>query len=71
MIWVEYMCSSLVPRPCPAFRHLQATESWAGPGNEATCGYMCSALFTKCLTTTLKCLQVDFLHCFLLEGLYT
>ena len=31
--------SSLVPRPCPAFRrlqsHLQATESWEGPGNEA------------------------------------
>jgi len=25
--------ASLVPRPCPA---LQATESWAGPGNEAT-----------------------------------
>ena len=34
---------SLVPRPRPAFRRLQygkavliATESWAGPGNEAT-----------------------------------
>ena len=31
--------SSLVPRPRPAFRHLQyvlqVTESWAGPGNEA------------------------------------
>ena len=30
---------SLVPRPRPAFRRLQyvliATESWAGPGNEA------------------------------------
>ena len=32
--------TSLVPRPCPAFRHLQygfsvlqATESWVGPGN--------------------------------------
>ena len=35
---------SLVPRPRPAFRRLQyqlsvlqATESWAGPGNEASC----------------------------------
>ena len=37
-------CTSLVPRPRPAFRRLQygkaftvliATESWAGPGNEA------------------------------------
>ena len=31
--------SSLVPRPRPAFRCLQAqtaTESWAGPGNKAT-----------------------------------
>ena len=30
---------SLVPRPHPAFRHLQyvqdVPESWAGPGNEA------------------------------------
>ena len=32
--------TSLVPRPRPAFRRLQyvliATESWVGPGNEAT-----------------------------------
>ena len=28
--------SSLVPRPRPAFLRLQSTESWAGPGNEAT-----------------------------------
>ena len=27
----------LVPRLRPAFRHLQS-ESWAGPGNEATSG---------------------------------
>ena len=31
--------TTLIPRPCPAFRRLQyvlkATESWAGPGNEA------------------------------------
>ena len=40
---------SLVPRPCPAFRHLQshftilkAMESMVGPGNEATS----SLLFT-------------------------
>ena len=27
---------SLVPRPRPAFPYcMQATESWAGPGNEA------------------------------------
>ena len=35
-----YSHYSLVPRPCPAFCHLQylleATESWAGPQNEAT-----------------------------------
>ena len=32
---------SLVPRPRPAFRRsvLQATESWAGPGNEASVYY--------------------------------
>ena len=29
------MAASLVPRPCPAFHHLQSTESWVGPGNEA------------------------------------
>ena len=31
-------CSSLVPSPRPAFRRFavwKATESWAGPGNEA------------------------------------
>ena len=34
--------------------------------------YTCFAMFTKCLTTTLKCLQVDFLHClkgFILDGI--
>ena len=32
---------SLIPRPRPAFCHLQygkAMESWVGPGNEATGG---------------------------------
>ena len=32
----------------------------------------CSAMFTKCLTTTLKCLQVDFLRYlkgFILDGI--
>ena len=40
---VTYFDFSLVPRPRPAFRRflyglsvLKATESWAGPGNEAT-----------------------------------
>ena len=34
-----YQSLSLVPRPCPAFRRftvLEAMESWAGLGNEAT-----------------------------------
>ena len=35
ILWVS---ASLVPRPRPAFRRLLiATESWAGPGNEARC----------------------------------
>ena len=41
----NYLCTSLVLRPRPAFRRLQygkVTESWAGPGNEATC-----VLYTK------------------------
>ena len=36
--------SSLVPRPRPAFRRysvLQATKSWAGPGNEANWSQEC------------------------------
>ena len=30
------MAASLVPRPCPAFHHLQSTERWVGPGNVVT-----------------------------------
>ena len=38
MVTQQQGVASLVPRPRPVFRHLQygkATESWAGPGNEA------------------------------------
>ena len=39
LFWKEGMKDSLVPTPRPAFRRFQyrlkATESWAGPGNEA------------------------------------
>ena len=44
---------SLIPRPHPAFHRLQATESWAGSGNEAII-----TLHKNCSDTELwKCLK--------------
>ena len=56
----EAQLSSLIPRPRPAFRHfqyvLQVTESWEGPGNEATTEHMFTytVLYGKMKTTTAR-----------------
>ena len=76
-----YLCpsASLVPRPRPAFRRLQyvliATESWAGPGNEATLRpknsgentgvyivdvYSCILLIYSCILLIYSCILYTF-----------